>query len=42
MFDFYNIMYDMGYLQKQDIKDATDWKVITSEQYKLITGEDYQ
>lgn len=42
MFDFYKVMYEMGYLEKQDIKDATDWKIITSDQYTSITGEKYQ
>ncbi|MFU0784574.1 XkdX family protein [Clostridium sp.] len=41
MFDFYSIFYKMGYLTKQDVYDAAKWGVITLENYKTITGEDY-
>jgi len=40
-FDFYKTMYIMNYLEKTEVKTAADWGVITSEEYKEITGEDY-
>ena len=41
MFDFYNTMYEMAYLTKQDIHDAAYWGVITLIDYKTITGVEY-
>ncbi|GGJ68266.1 putative XkdX family phage protein [Anoxybacillus voinovskiensis] len=41
MFDFYKIFYQMGYLTKDDVHEAASWGVITLEEYKLITGEDF-
>ncbi|QCH28094.1 XkdX family protein [Clostridium tyrobutyricum] len=41
MFDFYNIFYEFGYLSLDDIKEATKWKLLTSDEFKQITGQDY-
>jgi hypothetical protein len=41
MFDFYRIFYQMGYLEKQDVHDAAQWGVITLQDYKTITNEEY-
>jgi len=41
MFEFYSLFYKMGYLKKQDIYEAAYWGVITKEEYKIITGEEY-
>jgi uncharacterized XkdX family phage protein len=41
MFDFYRVMYQLGYLSKEDVHEAATWGVITTEEYKQITGEDY-
>ena len=40
-FDFYNLFYKMGYLTKDIVHEAAEWGVITLEEYKEITGEDY-
>ncbi|SHJ25501.1 phage uncharacterized protein, XkdX family [Clostridium cavendishii DSM 21758] len=41
MFDFYKTFYNMGYLKKDDIKEACKWTCITKEEFKNIVGEDY-
>lgn len=41
MFDFYNLGFQLGYLKEVDIKEATDWKILTPEEYKSITGKKY-
>ncbi len=41
MFDFYNTFYNVGYLDLAIVKEACKWKVITAEEYKTITQEDY-
>lgn len=41
MFDFYRIMYGMGYLSKQDVGEAAHWGVISLEEYERIVGEPY-
>lgn len=41
MFDFYRTMYKLGYLNKADVYEAAEWGVISAEEYKLITGEDF-
>lgn len=40
-FNFYNTFYKMGYLTKDIVHEAAEWGVITLEEYKTITGEDY-
>ncbi|MGG3987538.1 XkdX family protein [Bacillus smithii] len=40
-FDFYNTFYKMGYLTKDIVHESAEWGVITLEEYKEITGEDY-
>lgn len=41
MFDFYNTFYKLGYLQKTDVHEAAEWGVISLEEYKTITNENY-
>ena len=41
-FEGYKLFYSMGYLDDTDISKATKWEVLTREQYKEITGLDYQ
>lgn len=41
MFEFYNIFFKMGYLTKDDVREATEWGVITIEEYERIVGEAY-
>lgn len=40
-FDFYKTFYSMGYLSKKDVHEAAYWGVITPEDYKEITGEEF-
>jgi hypothetical protein len=41
MFDFYNCFYKVGYLSLDDLKQATKLNIITADQFKQITGQDY-
>lgn len=41
-FDFYKLFYEFGHLTKGDVHEAAKWGVITKEDYKSITGEDYK
>ena len=41
MFDFYNLCYSEGYLKLEDLHEACKWNVITKEEYRTITGENY-
>lgn len=40
-FDFYKTFYQMGYLTKDTVHEAAEWGVISLDDYKEITGEDY-
>jgi hypothetical protein len=40
-FDFYSTFYKFGYLSKEIVHEAAEWGVISLEEYKTITGEDY-
>ncbi|WP_169735811.1 XkdX family protein [Clostridium lundense] len=41
MFNFYNLFYGCGYLKIEDLKEATKWNVISKEEFKTITGEEF-
>lgn len=41
MFDFYNLCYHEKYLKIEDLHEACKWNVITKEEFKQITGQDY-
>jgi len=41
MFNFYNLFYKEKYLNIDDLKEATKWNVISKEEFKTITDEDY-
>lgn len=41
MFDFYKMSFDLGYLDMVIVKEATKWNVITKEEFKKITGQEY-
>ncbi|WP_454055639.1 XkdX family protein [Clostridium sp. Marseille-Q7071] len=41
MFDFYELAYTGGHLTLEDLKEATKWGLITPEEFKLITGQEY-
>ena len=40
-FDFYNTFYKMGYLTKDIVHEAVELGVVTLEEYKEITGEEF-
>ena len=40
-FNFYNTFYKMGYLTKDIVHEAAQWRVITSSEYKEIVGEEF-
>lgn len=41
MFNFYNMFYGLKYLSLEDIHEATKWKILSSDEFKQITGQDY-
>ncbi|MEG0612659.1 MAG: XkdX family protein [Clostridium sp.] len=41
MFNFYNMFYKNGYLKLETIKEACKWEVITVDEFKMITGQNY-
>lgn len=41
MFDFYRIMHNLGYLDKNDVHEAAQWGVISAGDYLIITGEEF-
>ncbi|HIG0356302.1 TPA: XkdX family protein [Clostridium sporogenes] len=41
MFNFYNTFYKNGYLKLEIVMEACKWNVITKEEFKEVTGEDF-
>lgn len=41
-YDFYKLFYEVGYLTLDEIKEACKWNVITKEEFKEITGQEYK
>lgn len=41
MLNFYSIFYGLKYLSLDDIKEATKWNILTTDEFKQITGQDY-
>ncbi|AWZ48328.1 XkdX family protein [Hathewaya limosa] len=41
MYDFYKMGYDAKYLTLEELKDATKWNVLSKEDFKKITGQEY-
>ncbi len=41
MFDFFETFYKGGFITIEKLKKATKWNVISKEEFKTITGEDY-
>jgi uncharacterized XkdX family phage protein len=42
MFDFWNNMFKLGRITADKLKEAVEKKYITADEYKDITGEEYQ
>lgn len=41
MFNFYNTFYKIGYLKLEIVIKACRWNVITKEEFKKVTGQEY-
>lgn len=39
--NFWKMAYQYGWATKGQVKEATGYGLITADQYKTITGEDY-